>query len=151
MSTSPVRWCVAGDGHQQEITMTQTAIPNITDVLAELRSVIDQREELSKQDRELSHRRTELERQLMGFHEQTGLENCAGAGLTVRFNPAAMRCRYEPERWNEILKWAVDTGNLHIIQRRTSDTKVIELVTNGVALPEGLTLETYTDISIRRK
>jgi uncharacterized protein YigA (DUF484 family) len=128
-----------------------SATTNVTDVLAELRAVIDQREELAKQDRELAQRRSELERQLMQFHEHTGLENCAGAGLTVRFNPAAMRCRYEPDRWQSIVRWAVETGNDHIIQRRTSDAKVIELVQHGVALPEGLTLESYTDISIRRK
>jgi hypothetical protein len=130
--------------------MTQTATAPITDTLAELRQVIDAREELARQDKELSARKQALEKQLMAFHDATGLETCAGAGLTCRFDPSAMRCRYEPERWESIVKWAVETGNVHVIQRRTSDAKVIELVENGTPLPEGLTLESYTNLSVRR-
>lgn len=121
------------------------------EILAELKDVIDQREELARQDRELSGRRQRLEKELVDYHERTGLEQIAGAGLTVRFDPAATRCRYDPDRWQEIVRWAVQTDNLHVIQRRLTDGKIIELVENGTPLPEGLTLESYVGLSVRRK
>jgi hypothetical protein len=123
---------------------------NITELLTELRAIIDERERLADQDRNLSRRKSAVEASLLSFHARTGLEKLSGAGLSVTFNPAATRCRYEPDRWEGIVRWAVATGNLHIIQRRTSDAKIIDLIAEGVALPEGLTIESFTDLSVRR-
>lgn len=131
--------------------MTTAPTINATGILTELRDILDQREELARQDKELSGRKAEIERQLIDYHDRSGLEQIAGGGLTVRFDPAATRCRYEPERWPDIVRWAVATDNVHIIQRRMTDAKILELVTNGTALPEGLTVESYTALSVRRK
>lgn len=120
------------------------------ELLADLRSIIDQREELARQDRELSGRKAYLERKLLAYHETTGIEKITSSGMSVSFNGQAMRARYDPEKWIDIVKWAVDTNNLQIIQRSTSDAKIVDLVVHGTPLPEGLTLENYVKISCRR-
>jgi hypothetical protein len=127
------------------------ATRTMQNVLGELREVIDERERLATADRELSKRREALERELLAFHEDSGLDSLAGAGLSVSFDAAAMRAKYEPERWADIVRWAVTTGHDHIIQRRLTDAKVLDLIENGVELPPGLTVENYTKLSVRRK
>jgi hypothetical protein len=122
---------------------------DIGGLLAELRSVIDQREQLAQQDRDLSRRKTEIEQQLKHWHAETGLDAVKGNGLNVSFKQS-MRAKYEPEKWADIVRWAVATGHDYIIQRRLSDAKIEDLALNGTALPDGLTLEGYTDLSTRR-
>jgi hypothetical protein len=132
------------------MNMTATKI-DMSELLAGLRSVIDEREELARQDKILSERKSRIERELMQFHESTGLESCSGAGMSVTFNDDAMRAKYDPEQWPGIVKWAVESGHDYIIQRRLTDAKILDLVANGVALPEGLTLEPFVKMNIRRK
>lgn len=131
--------------------MTAEKINGVSVLLAELRGLIDERERLAEEDRRLSKRKSEIESSLLSFHDASGLEQMAGAGLTVRFDPAATRVRYDPEKWDSVVAWAVQTKNFQIIQRRTSDAKVMSLIEEGVALPEGLSIETFTGISVRRK
>jgi hypothetical protein len=128
-----------------------TARPNINATLARLKAVIDEREQLAAKDRTLSEERARLEAELLGFHGSTGLNSLSGAGLSVSFDDTAVRVRCEPSRWADIVKWAVSTGNDHVIQRRLTDAKVIELIENGTPLPEGLSVESYTKLSVRRK
>jgi hypothetical protein len=128
-----------------------TAKLDLNPLLTELRSIIDQREQLARQDKELSERRSAIERQLLDFHHSSGLDSLSGGGLGVGFDPTALRAKYEPEQWNNIAQWAVATHNEHIIQRRLSDAKIVELIDSGVELPAGLSVEQYVKISIRRK
>ena len=126
---------------------TTTATP--VELLTELRSIIDQREALADQDRQLGARKREIELTLMGVANSTGLESFTGGGIRVGFSDK-FRAVYNPEKWSDVVRWAVETNNTQIIQRRTSDAKIIDLHDSGVALPEGLTLESYRDISVRR-
>jgi hypothetical protein len=123
----------------------------VNELLTELRDVIDQRERLSTQDSALSKRKSYLEHELLAVHESEGVDSVSGAGMTVSFDDAAMRVKYDPEKWAGICRWAIETGNDHIIQRRLTDAKVMDLIENGTALPEGLTVENYVKISTRRK
>jgi len=134
------------------LIMVATAQPksDVTDLLAELRAVIDRREVLAGQDKSLAERKSQLEHQLLAFHEETGLEKLSGAGMSIGFDTSAMRTKYDPEKWREVLKWALDTGNDYIIQRKLTDSRVIELVKQGVALPTGLSLEPFVKMSVRR-
>jgi hypothetical protein len=124
---------------------------SVQTTLAALRAVIDEREKLATADRELSKEKERLEASLLSFHNESGLDSLSGAGLSVSFDGEAMRAKYEPDRWAEIVKWAVSTGNDHIIQRRLTDAKVLDLIEQGVELPAGLTVENYTKLSVRRK
>jgi uncharacterized protein YlxW (UPF0749 family) len=122
---------------------------SIQTTLESLRAVIDEKERVAQRDAELSKMKAELEAEVRKFHEVSGLSQFRGAGLTISVSEK-MRAAYEPEHWPAIAKWAVDTGHEYIIQRRLTDKKVLELIDNGVPLPEGLTVKGYTDISIRR-
>lgn len=140
--------------YEDAIAKEPSVPPRAADIgttLADLRRVKDQREELGLADAKLAKQEAALKAQLLAFHESTGLLKLADHGLTVSFNPGAMRTCYDPEKWSDIVKWAASTGHDYIVQRRLTDAKVIALVEEGVALPEGLTLESYIDISIRRK
>ena len=130
---------------------TTTQEPDAKELLTALRSIIDQREQLAEQDSRLVKQKSQLEHQLLAFHELTGVDSVTGGGLSVSFDDAAMRAKYDPERWPAIVRWAIETGNDHIIQRRLTDAKVLDLIENGTALPEGLTVENYVKISTRRK
>ncbi len=125
--------------------------PNTETLLSELRSIKDRGDELAEEQKKLSERRQQIEYALMDFHKTTGLASFSGAGISVFFDDEAMRATYDPEKWNEVCEWAVKTGNQHIIQRRLTDSKVLDLIDAGVALPAGLGVESYVKISIRRK
>jgi hypothetical protein len=124
---------------------------SVGDVLENLRAVIDLRERLAALDRDLSARKQTLELALIQHHESSGVDSLSGGGVSVSFDDHAMRARYDPDRWEDIVRWAVATNNLHCIQRRLTDSRIEDLIAEGVALPDGLTLETYTRIAVRRK
>lgn len=128
--------------------MSATQI-NVEAVLTELRALRDRKDELNASLKAVSEHEASLQAALLDWHAETNLESVKGGGLSVSFKPD-FRAKYTPELWPEIVKWAVATGNDHIIQRRITDAKVIELVDNGVALPDGLNLEAYVKLNIRR-
>lgn len=131
--------------------MTTLADPvPVTTLLEELRTVIDERETISTRDSVLSARKLELEHALIGYHETTGLTSVKGGGMTVSFDDDALRAKYDPEKWQSIMQWAVQSGHDYIVQRRLTDAKVIALIKDGVELPEGLSLESFCKISTRR-
>lgn len=137
---------------EQEIDEALSVMPDgINDVLANFRLCRDLADKVSNLDKMLSQRRDQLEGRLLAYHKDTGLQSLSGAGLTVSFDPAAFRAKYDPAKWSDVVKWAVETGNDFIVQRRLSDAKVVELFDGGVALPDGLSLENYVKVSIRRK
>lgn len=110
--------------------------------LAKKDAVDEQAKQLSG---EIEHCKAEIKR----FHERTRLDKFAIPGLSASAKEK-FRARYDPERWASILAWATATGNDHIVQRRLTDAKVVDLIDSGVELPEGLTVETYVDVSVRR-
>lgn len=130
--------------------MTTANVATVTGLLEELRGILDEREQLASRDQELSSRKSEIERALIEYHEASGLETVKGGGLSISFDPSATRAKYDPESWAAIVRWAVETGNEHLVQRRLTDSRVADLVANGIPLPDGLTLETYCKVSTRR-
>lgn len=78
----------------------------------------------------------------------------AGCGMKIpglsisvqqKFNAA-----YDPDKWGSIVKWAAENDYAHIVQRRISAAPLRELEIAGVALPDGLRVEPYLDMSTRR-
>ena len=142
-------------GHQMAEFLKQFQIKarlymNVEDLLIEYRKVIDEKEILAQQEKILNQRKHDLEFHLMAFAKSQGLESFEDDSIRVHISEA-LRIRYEPELWSEIVKWAVDSGNDYIIQRRLNDTKILELIENGTPIPEGLAVDPYTKISHRRK
>ncbi len=91
----------------------------------------------------------DIEADIQRKMEEMGIESVAqdGVSLTIR---KKFRAKYEPEMWSDIVKWAASSGLDYVVQRRLNDAKIMELVDNGVPLPQGLTVESYNDLAFRR-
>lgn len=131
--------------------MTTTNAPTVEALLSELHSTMNEADDLNERLAVVKARRDQIERDLLAFHKTTGLTSFSGAGIGVTVDPSAMRAGYDPEKWNDLVNWCAATGNQHLIQRRLTDSRVIDLWETTGALPEGLKLESYTKISVRRK
>lgn len=80
---------------------------------------------------------------------ELGIESAAEDGVSISVK-TKWRARYNPELWADIVQWAAANGVAYIVQRRMNDAKIMELVDNGIALPEGLSVESYQDLAFRR-
>lgn len=123
---------------------------NIGQILDQYKAVIDEREALATRDSELAKLKAALERQMLDHSEQSGVTQFANDFISVSVSDAN-RATYAPEQWDGIVKWAAETGNLNLIHRRLSDAKVVALIEEGIALPDGLGIEPYKKLSYRRK
>ena len=121
----------------------------IGELLTDLRAVVDERETLSTRDGELSKLKAEIEYALQCKAKEQGVPGFKSDAGSITFVDD-LRAKYDPERWDAIVEWAVSSGNHFIFQRRLTDVKVKALVVEGVALPDGLSLESYTKTSFRR-
>lgn len=119
-------------------------------LLTELRAIIDEREQLAEQDRKLSARKAQIERDIQRFSETHGVNKFSGGGLSVSVQDK-LRVTYVPEEWPNFLRWAIETGNDHLIQRRITENKVLDLMASGTVVPAELVkTEAYRKVSIRR-
>lgn len=123
---------------------------NIGELLADLRNVRDQKDKLNEALGALAKQELAIKAKAMAYHEATGLSQIGDERLTVSF-AAKMRPRVDPEKWEAVMRWAVDTGNWHILYKQLCQDKVVELATSGTALPDGMTIEGFTDWRVTRK
>jgi len=123
---------------------------NIDEALTELRSIVDQSDALNEQLADLSKRKREIENGLIAFSDDSGLTSFATEGLAIAVR-AKERAKYDPEKWDDLMKWAAENDKTYVVQRRLSDAKILEMVANGEPLPDGLSIEPYSQVSYRRK
>lgn len=123
---------------------------NIGDVLDEYRGVIDQIDELNASLKALREQKERLESQIIEAAEKSGVTEFANDNLkaTIREDFVAS---YDPAQWTDMVRWAVETHNEHIIQRRLSTRPVTELIDSGHALHPGIVLQPQTKINVRRR
>ena len=120
----------------------------LLDELFEVAGLID---DLNQRSAEAQGRRKEIENQLIDAQKVSGLTSMSNDKISVTFTPNTARAVPDPEHWDEIHKWFVDSGYGYCIHRRMSDSKVLDLLMNGVELPKGLSFEFYTKVAFRRK
>ena len=120
------------------------------DLLTELRQLLDKRDEVNLTVAAINERRNQVEYELQKLAERTGLDSFSNDVLTVSVKTETV-VGYDPEYWGSLMEWAVRTNNTHIIQRRVSTRPVMELVDNGIEMPEGIKFETITKVNTRRK
>jgi hypothetical protein len=118
-------------------------------LLAKLRKAQDSKDELNAALNLINKEIGDVERDLLDVMKESGQVKAADNFISVSLGQK-WRATYDPAKWPGIVKWAVETGNDHIIQRRMTDTKVMELVDTGVELPDGLGVESFPDLSFRR-
>jgi hypothetical protein len=127
---------------------TQTT-PSLGELVAELRSIKDRKDGLNAELSGLNKREDEIEYAIMDTLTAAGLAKATTDAGTVS-KSTKWRAKYDPEKWADIFKWAAARDRTDLIQRRTSDAKIMELVDAGEALPDGLTVESFEQISFRR-
>lgn len=129
----------------------QPAIPGtIGAALAELRSLSDEIDSHTAALKNLNQRWDELERFLEEQGETLGLRSFSDGGITASLT-TDLRVSYDPAQWDGLLKWAIETGNTGVVQRRLGDRVLKDLLDAGQAIPPGITFHPYTKVSIRRK
>lgn len=121
------------------------------ELLTRLRNVMDEQDTTNQRLSELRAERDAIEAKLLDLHKTTKLTTFANDVLTVNVAPNTIRVGYEPEQWESIVKFFVDAGRIDVVQRRLSESKVLELLDSGAELPPGLKFDGYTKISVRRK
>lgn len=112
----------------------------------EKRDALDVAEQAAKAARAEVHA---LESQILEMLEALDIESVAADGLNVK-RVEKWRAKYDPARWSEIVSWAVSNGFDYLVQRRLNDAKIMELIDQGIRLPDGLSVECYSDLSFRR-
>ena len=132
---------------------THAAIRSQAEICADYRAALDEIDEINLRLKRASARKEALQREALAYMTREGLtrdgDKISAGGITLtradKWRPA-----YDPEKWTSIVKWAIESGNDHIVQRRLSASPIMELVDAGVPLPDGLSVESYTELSHRR-
>lgn len=106
-------------------------------------------QEMSALNSELDDIDTALKAELYRMKERGLDPKLSGHGISI-FLSDKTRATYDPAQWENIVRWAVETGKPWIVQRRLADKKIADMVDDGVELPPGLNVEHYTEISHRR-
>lgn len=135
------------------VAMSTTTEPTISDLLAALRTVKDRKDAVNETLKQLNEWEQKHELAILAAMEQQGLTKhgdkvSSESGTFVR--QTKWRAKYAPEKWPGIMAWCVANDRTDLIQRRTADSRVMELVDKGLPLPDGIEPESYTDCLFRR-
>lgn len=131
-------------------TETATIPASVGEALSELRSLSDEIDTHTAALKDLNKRWDELERFLEEQGETLGLRSFSNDHITATL-VSDLRVNYDPEKWADLLRWSLDTGNLGVVQRRLGDRVLKDLLDSGQAIPPGVTFLPYTKVLIRRK
>lgn len=123
---------------------------NIGAALRKLRLLSDQLDRIEAMKRERNARWVALERYIAEESERVGVSKFSGDGISVSVEQD-IRVSYEPEKWDDLLRWAVETGNTSVVQRRVGEAAIKSMVDAGMGQPPGVKLSPYTKVSVRRK
>jgi hypothetical protein len=100
-------------------------------------------------EKKLNTLRSAMKEEFVRRASVEGVEKFSGDGLSVTVKDKAI-VKYDPEKWDDILKWLVDSGHGYCVHRRLSEAKIQELMDNGVRLPDGLAFDSIKEVSHRR-
>ncbi len=125
----------------------------LADMLGERRRIGDEIDRVNEILGGLSEQKSRIEREIMAAMESAGQtedgDKVAANGITATLQHK-WRAKYAPEMWPKIMAWATQNGHTDIVQRRLTDSKIVELFDQGAAFPEGLSMEPYRILAFRR-
>ena len=120
-----------------------------TEVIEDFADVVDQIQEHKGLISILTEQKTKLEFELRKITEETGLDDFKTDRISIKVGDKTV-ARYDPDKWHDVVKWCLDNDLLDVIQRRMTASKLQSLAEDGVALPDGLWLESIDNVSFRR-
>jgi len=119
------------------------------EVIEEFADIVDQIQEHKDSINLLTERKESLEWELRKISEETGLDDFKTDSSNIKVGEK-MVARYEPDKWHDVVKWCLDNDLLDVLQRRMTASKLQSLAEDGVALPDGIWLESIDKVSFRR-
>tara|TARA_Y100001938_G_scaffold77886_1_gene107670 strand:+ start:185 stop:586 length:402 start_codon:yes stop_codon:yes gene_type:complete len=122
----------------------------ISDVVDEFADVVDRIAELNEELSILKKNKSDLEYSLRRLGEETGLDKFQTDRISVSITESPVAA-FDPESWDNILKWCLDNDLTEVVQRRLTAKKLQSLAEDGVPFPEGLALDTVEKVTHRRK
>lgn len=123
--------------------------PSIGDLIAKYSAVDAELDAIEEQAKQLRIKRESVKLAIKITLDLGGVDKASAHGITVSIREK-WRAKYTPELWPGVVEWAITHGHSHIVQRRLTDAAVMELVDNGVILPDGLSVESFKDLDVRR-
>lgn len=125
----------------------------ISELLAQYRTVVDLLDEVNARKTTLEKQKEALKYDILGAMTASGFTEdgakVAANGVSAT-RGTKFRAVYQPEKWPELVKWCAEHGRADLIQRRLTDSRVLEMVDAGEPLPEGVNLEPFQELSLRR-
>jgi len=119
------------------------------EVIEEFADIVDQIQEHKDSINLLTEQKESLEWELRKISEETGLDDFKTDRINIKVGEK-MVARYEPDKWHYVVKWCLDNDLLDVLQRRMTASKLQSLAEDGVALPDGIWLESIDKVSFRR-
>lgn len=132
-----------------ETTTTKT----LSEWIADLRKIRDGKDQINAALSDLNKLERETEIGLLAAMEAAGLgkpgdKASSADGTAIR--QQKWRAKYDPAKWPDFFKWCAEHDRSDLIQRRTSDAKLMEIQDQGQPFPPGVEMEPYTDLLFRR-
>lgn len=123
---------------------------------ARLADLVAERDKIDEALSDLDHRagllreaRGKIDAEIFGIMDAQGVDVVGVPGRRVAIE-TVWRAKYDPAKWPDVVRWAIERGYDHIVQRRLSDRKVMELVDANVPLPDGLSVESFREVRYRK-
>lgn len=118
--------------------------------LLELKATLhDKKDELNAELSGVNKRLDEVDADIVHAMRDSGQTRAANERVSVTMGQK-WRAGYDPDKWPAIMEALISSGYGHVVQRRLTDAKVIEMFENGIPLPDGLTLEPFPELSHKR-
>lgn len=142
-------------------------------LFAEYRAALDAESEANAAKSRAAKAVEEIEYRIRDLFEKTGRwekgVSAKASGVTVSV-VEKVRATYDPAKWPDVVRWAVQNDYTYIVQRRLNDKAIAELVMppsaeeiaaekkirgegwewKATPLPDGLGIEYHKEIAFRR-
>lgn len=132
------------------MNQTRLAIRNMGEALRRLKILSDRADRIKAMETAVNAEWEEIEEFITREAERSGVSKWSGEGVSVSVEND-LRVSYDPALWEEMLGWAVASGNTAIVQRRMGESAVKALIDSGQGTPPGVRLSVYSKVGVRRK
>lgn len=122
----------------------------VGDLLESLCETMGEIDELDSQTKVLKDRRRWIEGELLKQANAQGVSSFADESISVSIKEQTI-ASLDAEHFEDIVRWAVESENFGILQKRLGTRCALDLASNGESLPPGIDFDTIQKVSPRRK
>lgn len=120
---------------------------NAEQITTRYTELLARKDRLNAELKDVEEELRELQTAFLHWAEEQGVDQVKGDGITlsIRKQPTA-----QITDWAAACRWAVETGNEHIIQRRLKAGELQELAINDTPIPDCILLGEVERVAHRR-